>query len=144
MKSYVVGFIFNHDLTRMVLVTKARPEWQKGRLNGVGGKIEDGESAVNAMVRETKEETGLTTSASDWRPVVSMKRMSVTVEFFALRHMGDEHAIRTTTDEVVGWYDVSSLPRTVLSNLTWMVPLAIDRFSDTTVSSVTVVHTNDR
>jgi hypothetical protein len=52
--------------------------------------------------------------------------------------------VRTTTDEVVAWYDVSSLPRTVLSNLTWMIPLAIDRFSDTTVSSVAVVHTDDR
>jgi 8-oxo-dGTP diphosphatase len=144
MKSYVVGFIFNHNLTRVVLVTKARPDWQKGHQNGVGGKIEEGERAVDAMVRETEEETGLITSANDWHPVVSMKRVSVTVEFFALCHVGAEEMVRTTTDEVVAWYDVSSLPRTVLSNLTWMIPLAIDRFSDTTVSSVAVVHTDDR
>lgn len=144
MKSYVVGFIFNSNLTRVVLVTKARPEWQQGHQNGVGGKIEEGERAVEAMVRETEEETGLKTMSEEWHPVVTMQRASVAVEFFALKHSGAEDEVRTTTDEAVAWYDVSSLPRTVLGNLTWMIPLALDRFSDATISSVTVVHSADR
>ena len=45
--------------TRVLLVRKDRPKWQKGRYNLVGGKIEKGETPIEAAVRELKEETGL-------------------------------------------------------------------------------------
>jgi 8-oxo-dGTP diphosphatase len=144
MKSYVVGFIFNADRTKVALVEKTHPEWQKGRLNGVGGKIEDGETPLTAMVREAKEETGLVTQESDWDPVVTMERPEVEVVFFACKHLGDESAVYTTTDEKVAWYTVDELPRTVLSNLTWMIPLALDRFSDPSIQHVTVTHSENR
>jgi 8-oxo-dGTP diphosphatase len=56
-KHWVVGFVFkNRD--EVTLVMKNRPEWQKGKLNGVGGKIEAGETSAQAMRREFKEEAG--------------------------------------------------------------------------------------
>ena len=66
MNNYVVGFAFSEDKRRVLLVKKKRPEWQKGALNGIGGKIEEGEDTETpyiAMHRETKEETGL---VLDW------------------------------------------------------------------------------
>lgn len=51
MKNYVVGFLFNNDMTKIVLIHKNRPYWQIGKLNGVGGKIEEYESSFNAMIR---------------------------------------------------------------------------------------------
>ena len=36
-----------------------------GRLNGIGGKLEEGENFLEAAMRETKEETGYTVSARD-------------------------------------------------------------------------------
>ncbi len=39
MKLYVVGFMFTEDEKQVVLIEKKRPEWQAGKLNGVGGKI---------------------------------------------------------------------------------------------------------
>lgn len=59
MDRFVVGFAFNLIKSKILLVEKRRPEWQKGLLNGVGGKIERGESPLEAMNRETLEETGL-------------------------------------------------------------------------------------
>lgn len=47
------------DKDRILVIRKRKPEWQKGRLNLVGGKIEEGESVLDASVRELKEETGL-------------------------------------------------------------------------------------
>lgn len=62
---YCVGFAFYGS--DVVLIRKARPEFQKGLLNGVGGKIEFGESAVQAMVREFFEETKTQTYNSQWK-----------------------------------------------------------------------------
>jgi 8-oxo-dGTP pyrophosphatase MutT (NUDIX family) len=44
---------------RVLLVLKDRPQWQEGKFNLPGGKIELGETIEEAAVRELKEETGL-------------------------------------------------------------------------------------
>ena len=64
MKLYVVGFLHYKD--EVVLLRKSRPPMLAGKLNGIGGKIEPGEHAVDAMVREFAEETGLQTSERGW------------------------------------------------------------------------------
>ena len=45
---YVVGLLFSPDRNTVVLINKTKPDWQAGKLNGVGGKIEEGESPLNA------------------------------------------------------------------------------------------------
>ncbi len=57
--NYVAGFLFEPYMERVVLIQKEKPTWQKGRLNGVGGKMELGETPLQAMQREFREETGL-------------------------------------------------------------------------------------
>jgi 8-oxo-dGTP diphosphatase len=64
-KSYCLGFAFD-DLGRVCLITKDKPDWQKGKLNGVGGSIEPGEMPIDAMVREFKEETGVEVPIWRW------------------------------------------------------------------------------
>lgn len=48
------------DRGRVLLQLKAQDRFGAGRWNGPGGKIRDGESPAEAMVREVREETGLT------------------------------------------------------------------------------------
>lgn len=55
--NYVLGFLISMDRTKVILVKKSKPHWQKGKLNGIGGKVEDGESFEDAMKREFFEET---------------------------------------------------------------------------------------
>jgi 8-oxo-dGTP pyrophosphatase MutT (NUDIX family) len=43
----------------ILIVIKDRPEWQKDKVNLVGGKIEKGETPIQAAVRELEEESGL-------------------------------------------------------------------------------------
>jgi len=57
-QEYVVGFAYTLD-DKILLIEKKRPEWQRGLLNGIGGKIEPGETCEEAMRREAKEEAGL-------------------------------------------------------------------------------------
>ena len=143
MTGYTVGFIFTTDLTQVALVTKTHPDWQKGRINGIGGKIEDGESSPACMVREVHEEAGLLTNESDWKLVIQMKRPAVYVDFYATR-IADTTKVQTMTDEVIQWYPVSALPKEVLSNLTWLVPLSIDVYKDPSITGVEVIHSEKR
>jgi 8-oxo-dGTP diphosphatase len=59
MISYVVGFMFSEYCNEIALIKKKRPEWQKGRLNGIGGHIEKNEVPHDAMYREFEEEAGI-------------------------------------------------------------------------------------
>ena len=67
--SYVLGFMFSAtNENKVILIEKLKPSWQCGLLNGIGGKIEAGESPVQAMVREFQEEAGLETTSQEWTP----------------------------------------------------------------------------
>ena len=56
---YVLGFYFSTDLSNVLLIRKTQPWYQVNRFNGVGGKIEAGETADEAMRREAFEECGI-------------------------------------------------------------------------------------
>lgn len=66
MTRYVLGFAMEPTLSNVVLVRKSRPEWQAGKLNGVGCKVRGGEDLWFAMEREYGEETN-TTGVLAWR-----------------------------------------------------------------------------
>ena len=53
---YEVGFEFTASNDLVLLIRKNRPEWQKGKLNGIGGHIKVGETPLEAMRREFEEE----------------------------------------------------------------------------------------
>lgn len=56
---YTVCLIFDPTMNLILLQEKAKTVY-KGLLNGVGGRIEDGEDPETGALREIKEETGLT------------------------------------------------------------------------------------
>lgn len=58
MKHYTLVFIFDRSLEHVVLIKKNRPDWMAGSLNGIGGKVEKGETAADCAIREVFEETG--------------------------------------------------------------------------------------
>lgn len=100
MKQQVLGFLMSRDRRRVALIKKKRPEWMAGKLNGIGGTVEDGESAAEAMSREFREETGVTIPPYGWEPVGVMLMDSVEVQIY--RAFDDlVEWVSTTTDEQV-------------------------------------------
>jgi 8-oxo-dGTP pyrophosphatase MutT (NUDIX family) len=68
MKHYVLGFVVNH-LDQVALVLKIRgPKHLHGKLNGIGGKVESGETPSEAMSREFHEEADWVIEPHDWTP----------------------------------------------------------------------------
>jgi 8-oxo-dGTP diphosphatase len=121
-KTYVVGFLFKNKGKEVALVSKNRPEWQKGKLNGIGGKIEPGESHLHAMRREFLEEAGV--NVKDWREYADLQLPYGNVYFF-MAH--GTHKLKSMTDEKIAWYKVSEFKKLpIIPNLNWLVPLALD------------------
>jgi 8-oxo-dGTP diphosphatase len=124
MVKYVVGFLFN-GRGDVALILKTHPEWQKGRLNGIGGHIEPNETPEMAMRREFCEESGI--DILDWREFCVVKDGgSYEVHYLTARCYKAD--IRTMTDEQVGWYNPRKLPDNIVSNVEWTLPMANNKY----------------
>lgn len=119
---YVAGFLFDEFFEHVVLVRKEKPAWQKDRLNGVGGKIESGETPEQAMRREFFEEAGM--DVPNWREFCALSGDDWIVHFFYAT--GDVEAAKTMTEETIGFWNVDELPwdHSVIPNLHWLIPMA--------------------
>lgn len=97
MKYYVLGFYGEADTNRIVLIRKNRPEWCAGKLNGLGGSIEEDETAVDAMVREFYEESGIQTTPANWRSFITVLHEESTM--FVFVGSGSLEGVVTECDE---------------------------------------------
>jgi 8-oxo-dGTP pyrophosphatase MutT (NUDIX family) len=67
---YVCMVVFDPTLTYVIGITKKKgPSFLLNKLTFPGGKVEDGESVLEAARREMREETGLDIPLSAWRQV---------------------------------------------------------------------------
>jgi 8-oxo-dGTP diphosphatase len=136
MKEYVCGFLFSRPTDdegqKVVLIRKNRPEWQAGRLNGVGGKFEEDidPSFQSAMVREFHEETGVLVHYDEWTlfcvygGVSNGERYRV---YFFKASPEVFPQVTSKTDEDVEIVYTRVLPSDVIFNLNWLIPLANDK-----------------
>lgn len=58
MKKFVVIFLFTKDHKKVLMVKRNKPPY-KDCWNGIGGKIEENETEIQAAIRECYEETGI-------------------------------------------------------------------------------------
>lgn len=125
MKSYVAGFMIDRG-RQVALVIKNKPEWQKGKLNGIGGKIEEDEAPAIAMWREFREETGHETDFEDWHEFALLTDdVSFEVHFF-VTHVVGKPPLQTMETEQIVWVDIAGVTtKNAIPNLTWLIPLAL-------------------
>lgn len=136
--NYVVGFMFDWKMTQIALIRKLKPAWQKGKLNGIGGKIDQGERLVDAMVREFREETDYITSPESWAHFLKLsgetderEPQPFTVDFFAVK--GALECLGSPEEEQVEIIDLDTvlpLRADMIENLPWAINLAIDHLQD--------------
>lgn len=82
-----VGIILKKD-NKMLLVRRHATDWAAGQWNFPGGLLEEGETLMQAAIRETAEETGAL----------------VAPENFKLVHVLQVHANAHNTKDIIGFY----------------------------------------
>ena len=130
MKRYVVGFLFTKDAKHVVLIRKLNPEWQRGLFNGVGGKIEINENSCDAMAREFGEETGVIINPKEWTCFACIHRPGFYDLDIYRAHSDLAFDVRTIEKEEVHLLKVNELPKNIIPNLQWLIPLALDKQAD--------------
>lgn len=128
---YVAGFVFDDEQRKVLLIRKLKPAWQKGLLNGIGGKIEDNEKPHDAMAREFEEECGVKTSPVQWRHYLNLvfEKKDIDVFFFEMTNGDVFKKARTMEEEKVERIPVSGihLRPQMLAGLRWQIVLALDK-----------------
>jgi len=105
-----VAVIVNSDNKILLLKRADLPKiWMPGKWALVGGAIEKGETPLQAVEREIKEETGLTIDKFNKR--FSIQRNPNSIEHvFACRYEGEPTDIELNEENTnYGWYDVDEM-----------------------------------
>jgi 8-oxo-dGTP pyrophosphatase MutT (NUDIX family) len=128
-KRYVVGLMIA-DGRFVLLVEKKRDRCgvgQVGKLNGPGGEVRPGETPVDAVVREFREETGIGSFREEWSERVRLIGPKSTCHVFLCR-VGSCFPPANVGDEPAAWHAIAglSLSRLLLPDLQWLVPLCLD------------------
>jgi len=120
----VVGFIFSQDKKSVYLIRKEHPEWQNGRLNGIGGHIENGEKSVDAMKREMFEESSV--NIDNWNFVCTMNGDSWYLYVYTA-FLPVNQKIESKTSEIINAYEICRLnEEKIISSVSFLVPMCLD------------------
>ena len=101
-KHYVLGFAFSNDKQNVLLIKKKHPDWQAGKINGIGGIIEINEIDYNSINRKLYEETGIESNKENpihWDHFITLESKSWKV--FCFRCFTDRiYEAKQITDEI--------------------------------------------
>ena len=111
MKVATLALIVKGD--KILLGYKKKGEIGKGTLNGPGGKVEDNEGIEDCLIRETKEEVGITLDKN------CLEKLGVLTFYFGKTPDFEVHIFLTkvfhgepkeSADMIPNWYDINNLP----------------------------------
>jgi len=136
----VVTFCIDTHEQEVLLVKKVKPSWQRNLYNGIGGKVEPGESSWRAAIREFNEEARYDGSSNvPWRRFAVETWKDYELHAFALYSTEMPGFINWRYDDLVKnkfndageelyWYSLDAIHEAddVIGNLKWMLPLARD------------------
>ena len=111
MKIATLALIIKNN--QILLGYKKKGEIGQKTLNGPGGKKEDNESLEKCLVRETKEEVGITLDIDKLEKVGIITFFNAETPDFEVHIFRTEYFLGTpieTLDMVPDWYDIDNLP----------------------------------
>lgn len=133
-KQYVMGFaFFMIDGNKFVALINKSSGWQSGMINGLGGKIKENESPIEAMKREFREEFG--SSIGIWNgawqqiSVVEFENAIIYVFKNEASIMLNRYFSYTTEEGVVRIYKVKDLMHyeNFVPHVLWSIGLCLEK-----------------
>jgi mutator protein MutT len=114
---------------KVLLGYKKKGEIGTGTLNGPGGKVEEGETPVQCVIRETQEEVGITLTEKHLAHLGTITFFAggtpdfKVLIFYTTVFSGEP---QETKDMIPGWYPIDNLPfdKMLESDREWFAKIA--------------------
>lgn len=127
MAVYVLGFAFHNGAVALIHKNKG-PSCVVGKYNGIGGKVEQGEPALKAMIREFEEETGVLIDGWTRFCGLRVRAYNALIYCYKVHLNGERPELIQKTDERVSWENLSNVSKLpIVPNLRWLIPMALDQ-----------------
>ena len=143
MKETTLCYIENDERYLMLHRIKKQADVNKGKWIGVGGKLESGEAPEECLIREVKEETGLTLNYYDFRGVLTFCCDGAEDEYIFLYTSNDfQGQIQDCNEGILEWVEKDK----VFNLNLWEGDKIMFRLlnTKTTPFSLKLVYKNDR
>ena len=107
---------------QILLLKRHNTGWQDGNYSLCSGHIDGGEPVTAAMIREAKEEIGITIQPSDLEVVHVMHRLSSDAEYIdffltARAWQGEPQNMELDKCSEVRWFKLDNLPKNTIENI---------------------------
>ena len=115
------AYVIFHDGNKILLQRRYNTGYEDGNYSFVSGHVEQGESYINAIIREAKEEAGVELKPEDLRFVHLMHRKGedsynerADVFFAAERWDGEIKNAEPHKCDDLSWFDKNNLPENLI------------------------------
>ena len=123
MEHYSLGFIFSKS---KVLLQVAKAPWMQNRWNGIGGHIEEDETPIQTMLRETEEEIGIG-KYCNWKHRITMLCPGGTVFIFSTKLQTFSNIrFDASREQQIRAFSMNDLPEHRMSNIDWMINICLE------------------
>ncbi len=108
---------------QILLLRRFNTGWQDGNYSLIAGHLDGNETVVDTMIREAKEEAGISIESKDLQVVHIMHRMSKTnyeyIDFFltANKWTGEIKNLEPNKCDELKWFPLDSLPGNILPHV---------------------------
>ncbi|MEP7167084.1 MAG: NUDIX domain-containing protein [Candidatus Woesebacteria bacterium] len=106
---------------KLLLLRRFNTGWEDGKYSLIAGHVDGNETITLAMVREAKEEAGITIDPKDLHAVHVMHRKSdkeyIDFYFIADSWDGDPHIVEPDKADDMLWVDLNDIPENILPHI---------------------------
>jgi len=121
MYHFCLGMIYRkkngHPADSVLLMKQKHPSWQEGKFNGIQGEVKINETPISAIIRKTREETGIITTQNDWDFIETHVNDDSVIHSFACVLPDDRFIFKSKTDELIIVADPHNLPENLANEV---------------------------
>jgi len=112
MKLATLCYLRRNGKTLMVHRIKKENDMHRGKWNGLGGKLEPGETPEECAIREIREESGLTATDLHWKGLLTFPAFDDVEDWYAFVYLvtGFSGELIDSPEGKLAWIDNAALP----------------------------------